>query len=53
MRQWEELYNTERAHMALAGRAPADDSKVIPFPSAQIRRRARLGGLLNAYHNAA
>jgi putative transposase len=53
MRQWEEHYNTERAHMALAGRAPADDPKVIPFPAGHIRRRARLGGLLNTDHSAA
>lgn len=53
MRQYEEHYNTERAHMALGGRAPTDDPNVIPFPSGQLRRRARLGGLLNAYHNTA
>lgn len=53
MRQWEEHYNAERAHMALGGRAPNDDPNVIPFSAAHIRRRARLGGLLNEYHNAA
>jgi putative transposase len=53
MRLWEEHYNNGRAHMAVGGRAPADDPNVIPFPSAQIRRRARLGGLLNEHHNVA
>lgn len=53
MRQGQEHYNTERAPMALAGLAPADDPNVILFPSAQIRQQARLGALLNAYHNAA
>jgi transposase InsO family protein len=53
IRQWEEHYNTERAHIALAGRAPADEPNVTAFPSAQIQRQARLGALLNAYHTAA
>jgi hypothetical protein len=53
MRQWEEHYNTERAHMALDGRAPTDDPKVIPFPTSHLHRRQRLGGLLNEYHNTA
>lgn len=50
---WEEHYNTGRAHMALGGRAPADDPNVIPFPSGHVRRRTRLGGLLNEYRNTA
>ncbi|WP_349263766.1 hypothetical protein [Actinocrinis sp.] len=32
MRHWEEHDNTEQAHMALGGRAPADDPNVIPSP---------------------
>jgi len=53
MRQWEEHYNTGRAHMAPAGRAPCDDPYLIPFPTTYPRRRERLGGLLNEYHKAA
>jgi putative transposase len=44
MTEWEEHYNTGRAHMALSGRAPADDPNVIPFPTARIHRHQRLGG---------
>jgi len=36
-RQGEEHYNTERAHMTLGGRAPADDPNVIPLPVGHIR----------------
>ena len=47
MRQWERHYNTGRAHMALDGRAPADDPNVIPFPIAHIRRTPARRGRAN------
>lgn len=53
MTEWEKHYNTGRAHMALSGRAPADDPNVIPFPASRIQRHSRLGGLLNDYQQAA
>lgn len=53
MREREEHYNTGRAHMALGGRAPADDPTVLPFLTGHIRRQARLGGPLNDHRNAA
>ncbi|HWG23047.1 integrase core domain-containing protein [Actinospica sp.] len=53
MTEREEHYNTERAHMALEGRAPSDDPNVIPFPATRIQRHSRLGGLLNDYRQAA
>ena len=53
MRAWEVHDNAGRAHMALGGRAPNVDPNVIPFPSGHVRRRARLGGLLNEYRNTA
>jgi transposase InsO family protein len=53
MTEWEEHYNTGRAHMGLDGRAPADDPNVIPFPTTRIQRHPRLGGLLNDYQPAA
>jgi putative transposase len=53
MADWERYYNTARAHMALQGRAPADDPKIIPFPADRIQRREHLGGLLNEYRNTA
>jgi transposase InsO family protein len=52
MTEWEEHYNTGRAHMGLDGRAPADDPNVIPFPTTRIHRQPRLGGLLNDYSQA-
>ena len=51
--EWEEHYDAEHAHMAHGGRAPADDPNVIPFPTDRIRRRSRLSGLLNEYHDTA
>jgi transposase InsO family protein len=53
MTESEQHYNTGRAHMALSGRAPADDPNVIPFPTSRIQRHSRLGGLLNDYRQAA
>jgi hypothetical protein len=50
-------YNTARSHQGhgLDLRAPADDPNVIPFPAPtdRIRRRQRLGGLVNEYQPAA
>ena len=41
MTEWEEHHNTGRAHMALSGRAQADDPNVIPFATARIHRHQR------------
>ena len=50
-------YNTGRSHQghSMALHAPNDDAPVLPFPTQtdQIRRRQRLGGLLNEYQHAA
>jgi len=50
-------YNSGRSHQGqgMALRAPNDDATVLRFPAQtdQIRRRQRLGGLLNEYHHAA
>jgi len=52
-----EHYNASRSHQAqsVGLRAPDDDPKVIPLPTApdRIKRRRRLGGLLNEYQAAA
>lgn len=45
-----ERYNAGRAHRSLDLRAPDDDPNVIPLPTATVRRRQMLGGLLNEYH---
>lgn len=53
MTVWERHYNTGRPHMALNGRAPADEPNVIRFPARSVQRREHLGGLLNEYEQAA
>jgi transposase InsO family protein len=54
--EYVEHHNTGRSHQGegLGLRAP-DDAHVIPFPAPtdRIRRRTRLGGLLNEYEHAA
>ncbi|MGW3046099.1 transposase [Kitasatospora sp. NPDC001159] len=50
--EYTEHYNTGRAHRGLELRAPDDEPNVIPLPTAAIRRRRVLGGLLNEYHGA-
>jgi transposase InsO family protein len=50
-------YNTGRSHQGegIDLRAPTDDQTIIPLPAPtdRIRRRRRLGGLLNEYQAAA
>ncbi|WP_232241334.1 transposase [Kutzneria sp. 744] len=52
-----EHYNAGRSHQGqgIGLRAPDDDPKVIPLPTTPdlIKRRKRLGGLLNEYQLAA
>ena len=52
-----EHYNAGRSHQGrgIELRAPDDDPEVIPLPTTpdRIKRRRRLGGLLNEYHPAA
>jgi transposase InsO family protein len=58
LRQFEAFYNTDRPHRGIAGARP-----LHPLPPAltdpdqiarlNIRRRQRLGGILNAYEHAA
>jgi hypothetical protein len=52
-----EHYNAGRSHQGrgVGLRAPEDDPKVIPLPTPpdRIKRRRRLGGLLNEYQPAA
>jgi putative transposase len=52
-----EHYNAGRSHQGrgVGLRAPDDDPKVIPLPTTpdRIKRRQRLGGLLNEYQPAA
>jgi len=52
-----EHYNTGRSHQGhgMGLRAPNDRSNVIPMPVSinEIRRRKRLGGLINEYRSAA
>ena len=57
MAQYIKHYNTGRSHQGhgLGLRAPDDAANVIPFsaPPHRIRRRQRLGGLINEYQPAA
>ncbi|MET8631044.1 integrase core domain-containing protein, partial [Kitasatospora sp. NPDC004669] len=50
--EYTEYDNTGRAHRSLELRAPDDEPDIIPLPTAAIRRRRVLGGLLNEYHGA-
>ncbi len=52
LREYAEHYNTGRAHRSLELRAPDDELNVIPLPTAEVRRRRVLGGLLHKYHVA-
>ncbi len=58
LRQYEQFYNTQRPHQGIANARPLQP---LPQPTADqaavtrldIRRRQRLGGILNQYHHAA
>jgi putative transposase len=58
LRQYEQFYNTHRPHQGIANARPlqplpqsaADQTAVTHL---DIRRRQRLGGILNEYHHAA
>ncbi|GAA2274314.1 hypothetical protein GCM10010430_70390 [Kitasatospora cystarginea] len=50
--EYTEHYNAGRAHRSLELWAPDDEPNVIPLPTAAIRRRRVLGGLLNEYDGA-
>ncbi|MGW7006917.1 integrase core domain-containing protein [Streptomyces sp. NPDC054933] len=50
--EYTEHYNAGRARLGLDLRAPNDNPDVIPLPTAAVRRRRVLGGLVNEYHAA-
>ncbi|WP_245380878.1 transposase [Kibdelosporangium banguiense] len=58
LREYERHYNNHRPHQGIANSRPlqplpppiTDQTKII---SINIRRRPRLGGILNEYHHAA
>jgi putative transposase len=58
LRQYEQFYNTHRPHQGIANARPL---RPLPSPitsqdkitQLNIRRRPRLGGILNEYHHAA
>ncbi|GAB2968939.1 integrase core domain-containing protein [Saccharothrix stipae] len=58
LRQYEQFYNTHRPHQGIANARPLQP---LPQPTADqaavtrldVRRRQRLGGILNEYHHAA
>jgi transposase InsO family protein len=58
LREYEDFYNTHRPHQGITNARPL---RPLPQPAADqtsvaqldIRRRQRLGGILNEYHHAA
>lgn len=58
LREYEDFYNTHRPHQGIANARPLQP---LPQPATHqaaatrldIRRRQRLGGILNEYHHAA
>jgi putative transposase len=57
LKEYLEHYNGERPHQAKGNvtlpEADAEELRVLPFPSGEVRCRERLGGLLRHYHRAA
>ena len=57
LKEYVEQYNAERPHQA-RGNVPlpdadAEEPRILPLPSGEVKCRERLGGLLRHYHRAA
>ncbi|MEU4743702.1 hypothetical protein AB0G02_25000 [Actinosynnema sp. NPDC023658] len=58
LREYEHFYNTHRPHQGIANARPLQPLPQpaldrAPLTHLDIRRRQRLGGILNEYHHAA
>jgi hypothetical protein len=53
LREYAYHFNTHRPHQGRNQLAPLDDPNVIPLPTARIKRRQAVAGLINEYRRAA